>query len=108
VRTYTLSGQECHEQINTTRRELTSYETNMEQINTISFITALVTLRELTNCKGKIECQEQINIISLIPAPANIIKLTCCQAKNAKRRIPLASLQLHYFQERTYILSCQE
>src|ERR1700710_417156 len=41
------------------------------------------------------ECQEQINTISFIPAPATMRELTCCQAKNARSRsTPSASFQL--------------
>jgi hypothetical protein len=41
------------------------------------------------------ECQEQINTISFIPAPATMRELTNCQAKNARSRsTPSASFQL--------------
>jgi hypothetical protein len=41
------------------------------------------------------ECQEQINTISFIPAPATMRELTSCQAKNARSRsTPSASFQL--------------
>src|ERR1700709_2514760 len=73
-RTYHLSSQECH-----------------EQINTISFIPA----HERTYQLPSQECQEQINTISFIPAPAIMRELTCCQAKNARSRsTPSASFQL--------------
>jgi hypothetical protein len=81
------------------------------------------------------EYQEQINTMSFIPAPATMRELTLCQAKNAKSRSTLsASFQLqppqgnvptvkprmpgadqHHqldpsssHQERTYVLSSQE
>jgi hypothetical protein len=74
-RTYILSRQECQ-----------------EQINTIRFIPAPVTMRELTDCQ---EYEEQINTISCIPAPATIRELTTCQAKNHRSRsTPSASFQL--------------
>jgi hypothetical protein len=41
------------------------------------------------------ECQEQIKTISFIPAPVTMRELTPCQAKNAKSRSrPSASFQL--------------
>jgi hypothetical protein len=41
------------------------------------------------------ECQEQINTIRFIPAPATARELTLCQAKNARSRsTPWASFQL--------------
>src|ERR1700712_1848824 len=41
------------------------------------------------------ECQEQINTISFIPAPATMRELTNCQGKNARSRsTPSASFQL--------------
>jgi hypothetical protein len=76
-RTYILSRQECQ-----------------EQINTIRFIPASATMRELTSLLSQ-EYQEQINTISLIPAPATMRELTNCQGKNARSRsTPSTSFQL--------------
>src|ERR1700709_2047051 len=93
-RTYSLSSQECQ-----------------EQMNTMSFIPAPATMRELTRCQTKNaradehhelhsssshhertyqlssqECQEQMNTMSFIPAPATMRELTRCQTKNARSR----------------------
>jgi hypothetical protein len=68
-RTYSLLSQECQ-----------------KQINTISFIPAAATMRELTPCQAKNAAQEQINTISFIAAPATMGELTFCQAKNARSR----------------------
>jgi hypothetical protein len=89
-------------------------------INTISFISAPATTRELTRCQAKNarskstplasfqlqlhertytlsshESQEQINTISFIPAPAAMRELTPCPPMNPRgRSTPSASFQL--------------
>jgi hypothetical protein len=105
-RTYFLSSQECQEQINTisfipasaTIRQLTScYAKNVSSRSTPSALFQLspATTREVTCQLSSQEWQEQISTISFNPAPATMKELTCCQAKNAKSRsTPSALLHL--------------
>jgi hypothetical protein len=77
-KTYILSSQECQ-----------------EQINTISFIPAPATMRELTVCQAKNSRSRSTPSASFQTAPATMRELTPCQANNARSRsTPSASFQL--------------
>jgi hypothetical protein len=77
--TYQLSSQEYHIHQSDQHHELHSSSSHQERTYELS----------------SPECQEQINTMSFIPAPATMRELTNCQAKNARSRsTPRASMQL--------------
>jgi hypothetical protein len=78
-----------------TMRELTSCQAKNAKSRSTLSASSSSSHQERIYILSSQECQEQINTISFIPAPATMRELTSCQAKNARgTSTPSASFQL--------------
>jgi hypothetical protein len=101
---YSLSSQECQEQINTIsfilasagdHENLLPVKPRIPGADQPHQLHSSFSHHETTYFLSSQECQEQMNTISFIPTPATVRELTNCQAKNARSRsTPSTSLQL--------------